>query len=133
MAETFLIRLRHWAPPTCPLCLSGLTDLRNATDCRDCGVQYHVGCWHELGGCGTLGCRGRVTADPISLFPSGDAPWTRAHRFGVVLIAVAIALAAHLATLAPAAATGLPDAVVYCVGAFGLVVFALAVFVSQPG
>lgn len=40
----------------CPLCSEALASQVATHTCSGCRVSYHVTCFRELGGCGTLGC-----------------------------------------------------------------------------
>lgn len=45
----------------CPLCKESLAVGAELVECAECLTIYHSDCAEELGGCGTLGCHGRIT------------------------------------------------------------------------
>jgi RING finger family protein len=47
---------------TCPLCRAILAESEEIESCEDCQTRYHEACYLELGGCSTLGCKGRSGA-----------------------------------------------------------------------
>jgi hypothetical protein len=44
----------------CPLCKESLVIGAELVECAECLTIYHSDCADELGGCGTLGCHGRI-------------------------------------------------------------------------
>ncbi len=46
----------------CSICFTLLSQGEPTEDCPDCQQRYHQGCWSELGGCATYGCKRAAVA-----------------------------------------------------------------------
>lgn len=78
----------------CPTCQSPFEPDESKTRCPECGTEYHLDCWNEIGGCAVYGCskvpptKGREDIEiPVSY-------WGQEHKkcpsCGVEILAAAI-------------------------------------------
>ncbi len=61
-------------PPRCSICGTLVRDGEPARACPECLQDYHLGCWDEIGGCATYGCKQAAVAEkkaPARMVGSG--------------------------------------------------------------
>jgi hypothetical protein len=59
----------------CSICHTRVADTDPKEDCPDCQQSYHAGCWTELGGCATYGCKSTPAAEKPAPIANAGGGW----------------------------------------------------------